>query len=528
MRLVYGKEMQALDRYTIEDFGIPGLILMENAGRGTAELIISRFAPEAQRGVLVVCGPGNNGGDGFVIARHLFQRGFPVKVLSLSPQEKFRGDAAVNFQIAAEMGLIAGFILEEKDLTLLEEALKECALVVDAIFGTGLTRQVEGRFAGAIERINQAGRPVVAVDIPSGLSADTGRPLGQAVKATLTATMALPKVGQVVYPGRELVGELEIIDISMPAKVIAQLAPPRFWLQQDWATGALKPRKPDTHKGTYGHLVVLAGSRGKTGAAILTCQGALRGGAGLVTLVCPQSLNPVFETTLTEAMTYPLPQETAHASLAQEAYQDIVLFCEGKKAVALGPGFGLHPDTLALSQKLVATLDLPMVIDADGISALAGEPFHLKRAPAPRVLTPHPGELARFLAINKEEIQKDRLAAARYTAQETGAVVVLKGAATVIAAPDGREAVNSSGNPGLASGGSGDVLTGLIGALLAQGYEAFVAACLGVFLHGLAADILAQRKGPYGYLAKEVAENIPAALKEITLRRNFFGSRDHL
>ncbi len=524
MRLVYGKEMQDLDRYTIEEFGIPGLILMENAGRGTAELIIQKFPAEARQGVLVICGPGNNGGDGFVIARHLQQRNFPVRVFCLAAEEKFRGDALVNFRIARDLGLIEGYILEEKDLSLLETPLKESGLIVDAIFGTGLTREVTGRFAKVISLINHSPKPVVAVDIPSGLSADTGRPLGIAIKADLTATMALPKVGQIIFPGKEFVGELEIIDISMPAFLIEKLAPPRFLLEENWAAKHLRPRNPDTHKGTYGHLVVLAGSRGKTGAAILTCLGSLRGGAGLTTLICPQSLNHIFETTLTEAMTYPLPQETAEGSLSQEAFSEILRFVANKRAVAIGPGFGLHHETMELAQKLISSLELPMVVDADAISALSGEPYHLKRAPAPRIITPHPGELSRLLLLNKEDIQKDRLGAARYAAQETGAIVVLKGAATVIASPEGREAVNTTGNPGLASGGSGDVLTGLIGAFLSQGYEPFEAACLGVFFHGLAADIVASRKGPFGYLAREVAETLPQAFKEISLRRKFLGN----
>ncbi len=519
MRLVYGKEMQTLDRYTIEEFGLPGLILMENAGRGTTEIILNRFPREANCGVLVICGPGNNGGDGFVIARHLFQRGFPVKIFCLAEEEKFRADALVNFRVAKNLGLITGFVLEEKDLPKLEAALSQTGLIVDAIFGTGLAREVSGRFARVIELINRASKPVVAVDIPSGLSADSGKPLGIAVKATLTATMALPKVGQVVFPGKEYVGELEIVDISMPSFLIDKLAPPRFWLEEGWATEHLRPRKPNTHKGTYGHLVVLAGSKGKTGAAILTCLGALRGGAGLTTLVCPQSLNHIFETALTEAMTYPLPQETPEGSLSHEAFSEISRFVEGKKAAALGPGFGLHPDTMELAQKLISSLNLPMVVDADGITALSGELYHLKRAPAPRIITPHPGEMARLLLVRKDEIQEDRLRVARYVAKESGAIVVLKGAATVIAAPDGREAVNATGNPGLASGGSGDVLTGLIGAFLAQGYDAFEAACLGVFFHGLSADILASRKGPFGYLAREVAETLPQAFKEISFRR---------
>ncbi|WP_457756361.1 NAD(P)H-hydrate dehydratase [Thermodesulfatator indicus] len=518
MNLVYAREMQALDRYTIEEFGVPGLVLMENAGRGTAELILEYFRPSLSQGALIICGPGNNGGDGFVIARHLAQKGFPVKVFCLAPFEKFKGDALVNLQIIKKMEI--PLFLVNNDISVLKQEIKASGLIVDAIFGTGLEREVKGHFAAAIEAINQSEKPVVAVDIPSGLSADLGRPLGIAVKASLTATMALPKVGQVIYPGRHYVGELKIVDISMPKRVIAELAPPRFLLNESWAANHLKPRGPDSHKGTYGHVAVLAGSSGKTGAAILTCLGALRGGAGLVTLICPKSLNHIFETTLTEAMTFPLEEETDIQSLSYQAFDKIISFCRDKKAVAIGPGFGIHRETFELVHRLVAHLDIPAVIDADAITALAGEVFHLRRAQAPRILTPHPGELARLLDISKEKIQENRLEIARLAAKETESIVVLKGAATVVASPDGREAVNYSGNPGLATGGTGDVLTGLITALLAQGYEPFMAASLGVYLHGLSADILAKRKGPFGFVAKEVAETLPNAIKEIMVRKN--------
>jgi len=521
MRLVYGNEMQELDRYTIEEFGIPGLILMENAGRGVTELLLERFSEEASRGVLVVCGPGNNGGDGFVIARHLAQRGYPVKIFSLAPEEKFRGDALVNFKIVQKMGLPLEYILHENQVSSFESALTSHGVVVDAIFGTGLDREVGGRFAKVIQMINQASLPVVAVDIPSGLSAKTGRPLGVAVKATLTGTMALPKVGQVIYPGRDYVGELCVVDISMPQSVIEEKSRAREWLDMDWAVKTLLPRQADTHKGTYGHLLVLAGSTGKTGAAILTCLGALHGGAGLITLVCPESLDPLFEVTLTEPMTYPLSYETPEGSLSIEAYTEILEFAQNKRAAVIGPGFGLHPSTVELTQKIVAEFTIPLVIDADALRALSGQLYHLRRAQRPRVLTPHPGEMAGLLQVNKEEILRDRVHAAKVASREASSVVVLKGAATIISAPDGREAINSTGNPGLASGGSGDVLAGLIGAFLAQGYEPFTAACLGVFVHGLAADILAQGKGPWGYGAKELAQSLPLALREIMMRREF-------
>ncbi len=518
MRLVYAEEMQALDRYTIEEMGIPGEILMENAGRGIAELIWSRLAPKAQKGTLIVCGPGNNGGDGFVIARHLAQKNIPVKVITLVPPEKYKGEAALNLQILKRIGLPL-IELTESDLDSLPFLLKHFGLIVDAIFGTGLKRPVSGFLARVVEILNSSDVFILAVDMPSGLSADTGHPLGLAVKADLTATMALPKVGQVIYPGRQYVGELCVVDISMPPQVIAEKGPKRLWLTEDWALKHIGPREPDTHKGTYGHLLIIAGSPGKTGAAILAAKGALRAGAGLVTLASTRSTNLVFENSLIEAMTTPIGEETAEGCLSLEAFEALSNIAEGKRAAVVGPGVGLTASTMSLVQRLVAELPLPMVVDADALTALSGQFYHLRRAQYPRVLTPHPGELARLLQSPKETIQKDRLLAARTAARETNTVVVLKGAATVIASPDGREAVNSTGNPGMASGGMGDVLAGIIGAFLAQGRDPFEAACLGVYIHGAAGDLLAAEKGPWGFLASELVEKVPVVFKKLVFKR---------
>ncbi len=520
MKLVYAHEMQALDRYTIEEIGIAGEILMENAGRGVAEIIWSRFEKEAKDGVLIICGPGNNGGDGFVVARHLTQRGFTVKVFLLAPPTKFKGEAALNLQIIERLYLPL-IQIKEENLSELHAALKTCGLVVDAIFGTGLKREVTGIFAQVINLINESQKPIIAVDIPSGLSADTGKPLGVAVKATLTATMALPKVGQVIYPGREYVGELKVIDISMPPFVIEERGPKRQWLTEDWAKDLVSPRKANTHKGTYGHVLILAGSTGKTGAAILSALGALRGGAGLVTLACPKSLDPIFETVLIEAMTSPIAFETPEGSLSSDAFDIIFELAKGKKSAVIGPGIGLCEETQKFVCRAVEKLPLPMVVDADAITCLSGRLFHIAQASWPRILTPHPGEMARLLGIDKNTVQADRLETARKAAQETNAIIVLKGAATVIASPDGREAVNSTGNPGMATGGMGDVLSGLIGAFLAQGLEPFDAACLGVFLHGLAGDFLSAEKGPWGYTASELAEKLPIVIKKLLLKRKF-------
>ncbi len=520
MKLVYAHEMQALDRYTIEEIGITGEILMENAGKGVAEIIWLRFGKEAEKGVVIICGPGNNGGDGFVVARHLAQRGFPIRVFLLTSPTKFKGEAALNLQILQRLYLPL-IQLTEEDFSDLHAALKTCGLVVDAIFGTGLKREVTGIFAQVIKFMNESGKPIIAIDMPSGLSADTGKPLGIAVKATLTATMALPKVGQVIYPGREYTGELQIVDISMPPLVIEEQGPKREWLTEEWAIDLILPRKGDTHKGTYGHVLVLAGSTGKTGAAILSALGALRGGAGLVTLACPKSLDPIFETVLIEAMTVPIAQETLEGSLSSEAFDIIFELAKGKKAALIGPGLGLCQETQDLVYRVVAELPLPMVVDADALTCLSGRLSYITQAKWPRILTPHPGEMARLLRVDKDTVQSDRLGIARTAAREARAVVVLKGAATVIASPDGREAVNRTGNPGMATGGMGDVLSGLIAALLAQGFDPFEAACLGVFLHGLAGDLLAGEKGPWGYTASELAEKLPFVIKKLLFKREF-------
>ncbi|QJA06463.1 NAD(P)H-hydrate dehydratase [Thermosulfurimonas marina] len=517
MRLVYAAEMQALDRFTIQEVGVPAEVLMENAGRGVAEILLSRFPEEARRGTLILCGPGNNGGDGLVVARHLHQRGLPVKVLLLAPEEKYRGEAGINLRVARYAGIPLLRAQDEATLEALAPEILGAPLLVDALFGTGLSREVSGVFARAIELMNQAPAPVVAVDMPSGLSADTGRPLGVAVRATLTATMALPKVGQVIYPGREYVGELRVVDIGMPPRVIEERAPARFYLTRKWAAGCLKGRPPESHKGTFGHLLVLAGSRGKSGAAVLCARGALRAGVGLVTLVSAASLQPLLASYLPEALTWGLSPETPEGELSPECAGEILSRAERMRAAVLGPGFGLSEAAGQLARRLARELPVPTVLDADALTALSGRLEELKEARAPRVLTPHPGEMARLLGLPKEEIQARRLEIAREAARKSHQVVVLKGAATVVAAPDGREAVNSAGNPGLAQGGTGDVLSGLLGALLAQGYEPFEAACLAVYLHGAAGDLLSRRVGPFGFTASEVADALPRLFRELVL-----------
>jgi len=513
MKIATAKQMASLDAAAINEIGIPGLVLMENAGRSTVEAAVERFGDPRGKPVAVFVGPGNNGGDGLVIARHLHQRGAEVRVFLLADEDRMKGDAAVNLAIVKNLALPLHRCATVEKLAAVKDEAARCQLVIDALFGTGLQRDVTGHFAAAVDHMNLLPAPVVAVDLPSGLDADRGQALGTAVQASLTVTFGLVKPGHLLYPGRDLCGTLRVVDIGIPASIVQQAALEGEALTADGLSHTLPSRPAAAHKGTFGHLLIAAGSIGKTGAAILSAQAALRSGAGLVSLVVPKNLNPIFETSLPEAMTIPLPHSKDHLSDADQETIDTAI--ESKKAVVLGPGLGTDPQTAALVTALYRKTTLPAVIDADALNILAANPELLRAAGGPRVLTPHPGEMSRLSGRTVKEIQKDRLGAARAFAAEHGILLVLKGADTVIGAPDGRFAINTSGNAGMATGGMGDILSGLIGALLAQGMQPWEAACLAVFIHGYAADLLAEKRG-YGYLAGEVAAMVPEALKFLT------------
>jgi len=508
MKLVTAAEMRELDRRAIEEVGIPSLVLMENAGRTTYQILRREF-PGLAGPVAVVAGRGNNGGDGSVVARYLAQDGVPVSIFLVAARDQVKGDALVNLQIAARLGIKIVEVQAEQDLNPLAHHLARSALIVDALLGTGLNSEVRGLHRMVIDGINRLRPPVLAVDIPSGLGADCGRPLGAAVQAQVTVTYGWPKIGQILAPGRDYAGRLWQVDISIPLALAKDI--PGELATAEEMRSLLPPRPRDGHKGAFGHLVVLAGSEGKTGAATLAAAGALRAGAGLVTLGLPAGLNDILEAKLTEAMTLPLPEAPGFRALGFKALEPLLDFLQQKTALALGPGLGTHPETRVVVRHLARHLPLPVVIDADGVNALAGEPELLKDAAGPRILTPHPGEMARFLGITTREVQEDRLAIARQAAVRSKAVVVLKGAQTLVADPQGRVSINATGNPALASGGTGDVLTGLIGGFLAQKLNPWDAARLGVYLHGLAADYFAGQYGPRGLIAGD----LPAVLPEV-------------
>jgi hydroxyethylthiazole kinase-like uncharacterized protein yjeF len=511
MIIVTANQMRLLDRQTIETFGIPGRVLMENAGRGATHAFLKHIYCKDPGHVGVIAGRGNNGGDGFVMARYLSQKGIDVTVFLLSSADKVKGDAADNLKLVNASHVKVVEIPDKESFATRRSHMRRIPYWIDAILGTGLNSDVKGYFRQVIEFVNGLQRPVFAVDIPSGLNADTGQPCGVCINASATATFAFAKIGHVVYPGAQYCGTVDVIDIGIPP-AMAQADK----IQQELITGKtiqslLHPRDPATHKGRTGHALIVAGATGKTGAAAMAATSALRAGAGLVTLGIPQTLNPILEGQVTEAMTLPLPDQDT-GLLLEEAFGAIVEAAGTKQAMAIGPGLGTATHTRNLVYRMIKEIDLPLVIDADGLNNLAGHLGCLEGRQSATILTPHPGEMARLTGRTTDQIQKDRITAARGLAQQTQTHVVLKGARTLIAGPDGQVLINATGNPGMAAGGMGDVLTGLITGFLAQGHSAVDACVLGVYLHGLAADLLLQ-KAPWGYLAGEVMDTVPLAIQ---------------
>ena len=513
MRVVRGREMQRLDRRAIEGYRIPGLLLMEHAGQCVAQEIQRRYRVGPETRVAVVAGKGNNGGDGFVVARALYRKGVPVEVFLLASPREVGGDARVNLEILQRLGVPVQRVTGSS-LPRIRRRLNQAHVRVDAIFGTGLSTPVRGLHALVVEAMNRSpGRPTVAVDMPTGIHADTGEVLGCAVRAAVTVTMGLPKLGLFLPPGMEYAGTVTVADIGFPKELVH--GPGRIQLLEAKPLASWIPPRPlNSHKGTYGRVLVVGGSAGKTGAAALASEAALRVGAGLVTLALPKSLNPAMETKLTEVMTLPLP-ETPEQSLALDAEEPLLKAAQQADLVALGPGLSTHPETVALVRRLMGRLRQAVVLDADGLNALAGSVRVLAQGPGPTVVTPHPGEMGRLAGMSAARVQQDRLGVASAFARRHKVWVVLKGARTLVADPDGSVAINVTGNPGMATGGTGDVLTGVLAGLMAQGIPAGRATRLGVYLHGLAGDLAAESLGEEGALAGDLLSALPAALRRL-------------
>jgi NAD(P)H-hydrate epimerase len=511
MLVLSAKEMAGLDEQTIRQIGIPGIVLMENAAQGAAAFFLRVIPDLIDRRITVVAGSGNNAGDGFALARIFHSKGAQVNVLCLRTPLKLTGDAKTNFSILEKIGVPITVWDEAGDFDEQWEQVGKSDAVIDAMLGTGLNTEVKGLYKNIIDKINGLNVPVLAVDVPSGLDSTTGMPLGAAIKAAATATFGFLKIGHLIEPGSELVGQIEVIDIGIPPGLVQSAGIQRYWLTEEFLSSWIEPRRPETHKGQAGHVCVLSGSLGKTGAAALVCLGAAKAGAGLVTLFVPESLIPILAAKLTEAMTLPIV-ETPERTPASAALDQILDFLKGKQALAIGPGISTNEDTAALVRKLLRNAPCPMVLDADAITAVSDDPGILRKAKVPLVLTPHPGEMARICHSTVSDVQRNRVESASRFSKEYGVVLLLKGHRTIIAAPDGRLAINSTGNPAMASGGMGDTLTGIISGLLAQGFDAFRAACLGVYVHGAACDRIFQGIATRGLLATDMLDEVPVVL----------------
>jgi NAD(P)H-hydrate epimerase len=514
MRVLNAAQMREADRRTIQEVGVPSLVLMENAGREVVAAIERVHGDRLDQPIAVFCGRGNNGGDGFVVARRLLERGARVSVFLIGSRRDMRGDARANLEALVSLGFSVVEIADGEAWKLHSPALTGCGLIVDAIFGTGLAAPLSGLVEVIVADINRTGVPVVSIDLPSGLSADSHKPNGSSVEADLTVALAAPKLSLVLPPADKRAGKLVVADIGIPASVIEALDGPRIHLltPRD-VCDLVAPRLADSHKGDYGHVLIVAGSPGKTGAAHLAALGALRSGAGLVTVATPATCQPTVAAMAPEYMTEPIAEISGE--IDPKAVDRLL---EGPyDVIGIGPGLGQKPATRKFVKAIVDRAATPLVVDADGLNAFADDPDRLTgRAGRSLVLTPHPGELGRLARRSSAEVQTNRLESARAFATAHHAYVVLKGHRTLLASPDDRVFINPTGNPGMATGGTGDVLTGMVAGWLAQLRDAEAACKLAVYLHGLAGDLAAAEKGQIAMIARDLVEQLGNAVKELT------------
>lgn len=505
MKVVTAKEMSEIDTLTIEKYGLPSVVLMERAALSVAKQIDSLKFKNA----VILTGPGNNGGDGAAVGRILKGNGMNIKIFQLFPDEKLSIDCKKQLEIATKYGIP---ILKRYPT---KNELLKADLIIDAIFGTGLKRKIEGDLEGLINLVNKSNKTIISVDMPSGISSDNGEILGCAIKASMTVTFGLPKRGHLLFPGREFVGELVIENIGFPEELLNSEKIKVSLTTSEFARFLLPQRPTYSHKGTYGHALIIAGSVGKTGAALMCAKSALRTGSGLVTLAVPAALKVVFQSKVLEEMILPLPCNTQ--TLSKEAIKTLEDFIHEKAdVVAFGPGVGINEDTFEILSFILMQSICPVVIDADGISLLSKKPEILKKARAKTVLTPHPGELSRLIKLTVKEIENNRLEIAQSVAKEFQTVLVLKGVPSIISEPKGTTFINPTGNPGMATGGTGDVLTGIITSLIGQGLEPFHASVLGVYIHGLSGDIASKSKGYHGLIAGDLIESLPATILKLS------------
>ena len=499
MKILTAEQMRSVDRRTVDRFGVPSIVLMENAALAVVDAIFAHYA-DCDRAA-IFCGTGQNGGDGFAIARHLENRGVVPVILLVGDRSRLAGDSLTNFLVCERLGIPIYDIRASFDV---EEALVHAAdadVIVDAIFGTGLDRAPEGMYADVIRAVAELRLPVVAVDLPSGADASSGVPFDPCIQAEVTVTFAAPKLCHVFQPAAIQCGEVIVADISIPHAAIDEENVTLSLITPREVQPLVAPRLAETHKGTYGHVGIVGGSPGRSGAAILAARGAIRAGAGLVTVMTDPDTARLVHAGSVESMTW--------------SGSDMRDFLRNKDAVVAGPGLPDDERAYASAREIIGAIDLPLVIDASALNAFAGRAQEINPRAASRIITPHPGELARILGSDAQSINGDRIGAARAAARHCNCVVVLKGHQTLVAEPDGRVYVNPTGNPGMASGGTGDVLGGMVAAFLARDIDPVDSACAAVYIHGLAGDLLKEEMGDTGLTAGDLAERIPAAIQRL-------------
>jgi NAD(P)H-hydrate epimerase len=517
MRVLNAAQMRDADRRTIDEIGIPSLVLMENAGRQAVAAMEAMYSDLTDREVAVLCGRGNNGGDGFVVARTLIQRGVDVSVFLFGRVADVRGDARVNLEILGRLGVTVVEVADSQAWELHFSEVSDCTLIVDAIFGTGLNAPLSGLIESVVADVNASGIPIVSLDLPSGLSADSCDPIGPSIEAGLTVTLGAPKIPLVLPPAETRAGDIVIADIGIPVEIFESVDGPRVeLLTRSMMRELIAPRTADSHKGDYGRVLIVAGSLGKTGAAHLAAVGALRSGAGLVTIATSAACLPIVAAMGPEYMTEPL--RDTEAGLHSDGVEQLLDIA--RDVIAVGPGLGQAPATREFILQLVDRATMPLVIDADGLNAFSEVPDRLTgREGRDLIITPHPGEMARLVRMTIEEVQSSRLEIARNFAVAHHVYVVLKGHRTLIATPDEKIFINPTGNPGMATGGTGDVLTGMIAAWLAQLLDAEAACKLAVYLHGMAGDLAEADEGEVAMTSADVAGHLGDAMMELTARR---------
>lgn len=510
MKLATAAQMREIDKLAIEQYHLPGVVLMENAGAAVAREVERLLGGIKDKKICVFAGLGNNGGDGFVAARYFANGGAKVKVFLIGEKARITGDAQIHADVLSRMGVDVMEITGDRDWDKVRIAVTFSDCLIDALVGTGFHGEMSEPLALIVDIINRSGKRVVAVDVPSGVNADNGQVQGSAVKAHLTVTFGLPKPGLLLYPGASQAGEVVLDGIGLPLPLLATAPVQQMTITAGYVKQLLPKRRADSHKGLNGHVGVIAGSHGYTGAAVLCASGALRAGSGLVSLAVANSLRSIMEAKMTEVMTRTLP-ELASGAIGLKSIPFVEELSNYWDVIALGPGMGRQNETQAAIREIVRNAEKPLVIDADGIVALAGHMDVIHQADAMAILTPHPGEMAQLTGLSAMQVNQDRIGIARRTANQWGSIIVLKGAPTIVAFPDGEVFVNTSGNAGMATGGTGDVLTGVIAALIAQGLSSHDAAVAGVYLHGLAGDIASQA-GAVGLIAGDLLQALPAAI----------------